>query len=719
MYLRIQTSGVKPPAGVAGNMGEGSLLKSIGVRLTMIMLSVILASIVITVGIVAAVSGNVIIRESLAKLDWGTHSEANRMDSWLSYQMANVQTLAGAFSQSDDFSEDVIRPILKAVTDDNGSYFDVYMGFPDGTATTGSGYQFDYTTWTSYERGWYKLALTDPQRSHITTPYIDAQTGDLCITAVHAVVRNGELLGVIGADILVTEVQNIVSAVDLGEGSYAMLLDTNGDVIVHPDPDFQADSQGNYKNLSTVKNGAYAELWKQLSIRDETVRYRDSNGVIKYYTVGTLTSTGWKMVAILPVSTVTGPIVTVILIIIPVSVAIIALAIALIYFTVKRMITQPLVPLSSFMKKAGVTGDLSLEAQDRELLRKYSGMNNEIGQCIASAGEFIEHVSAAAKELETVADGDLSHEVTLVSDKDTIGHSLQKMLRNLNGIFAEIRASSGQVSVGAKQIADSSQSLSQGSAQQSSAVEHLSASIGEIADETKENADKANKAASLANSIKNNAEKGSRQMDEMMEAVKDINAASQSISKVIKVIDDIAFQTNILALNAAVEAARAGQHGKGFAVVAEEVRNLASKSAEAAKDTGSLIANSMEKAALGSRIAHDTAGSLEGIMSGIGESTQIVSEIAYSSEEQAHRIEQINTGIEQVANVVQQNSAAAEESAAASEEMSGQAIVLEELIARFKLKDGRAATRSLSSPASARNTLSMPEKAGTGDFGKY
>ncbi|MCL2003829.1 MAG: methyl-accepting chemotaxis protein, partial [Oscillospiraceae bacterium] len=267
---------------------------------------------------------------------------------------------------------------------------------------------------------------------------------------------------------------------------------------------------------------------------------------------------------------------------------------------------------------------------------------------------------------------------------------------------------------------DGSQSLAQGSTQQAAAVQELSSSISEIAVKTKENSEMANKAANLANNIKQSAEKGSHQMDEMMAAVKDINAASQSISKVIKAIDDIAFQTNILALNAAVEAARAGQHGKGFAVVAEEVRNLASKSSDAAKETGVLIQNSVEKAELGARIADETAASLTEIVSGINESSLIVGEIAKSSEEQSLGIAQINKGIDQVAQVVQQNSATAEESAAASEEMSGQANMLEDLIAQFKLKnDGQ---RRLG--GAAKKTIAMPDKASAytpngGEFGKY
>ena len=205
----------------------------------------------------------------------------------------------------------------------------------------------------------------------------------------------------------------------------------------------------------------------------------------------------------------------------------------------------------------------------------------------------------------------------------------------------------------------------------------------------------AGRAAELANSIKGNAEKGSRQMDEMITAVNEINDAGQSISKVIKTIDDIAFQTNILALNAAVEAARAGQHGKGFAVVAEEVRNLASKSANAAKETGALIQDSAQKAELGARIAGETASSLSEIVSGINESSQIVGDIAKSTGDQTVGISHINKGIDEVAQVIQQTSATAQQSAAASQEMSAQSVVLEELIGQFKLKGDNSSRQGL------------------------
>ena len=399
----------------------------------------------------------------------------------------------------------------------------------------------------------------------------------------------------------------------------------------------------------------------------------------------------------------------------------------LLAFYLTGHISKPLAVLSGFMRRAGDTGDISHSNEEASALHKYGQTKDEIGKMIVDIDHFVEHIKHIAGELDSLADGDLTTEIEVVSNNDTMGRSVKHLTDNLNNIFTELNSSSAQVAAGSSQIADSAQALAQGSTQQAASVQQLSASINEIAQQTQENTAKAGRAAILAGTIKDTAETGSRKMEEMINAVEDIEQASQSISKVIKVIDDIAFQTNILALNAAVEAARAGQHGKGFAVVAEEVRSLASKSAEAARDTGSLIADSMGKAELGSRIANDTAKSLEEIVSGINESAQIVHDIAQSSEQQADGIKQINIGIDQVAQVVQANSATSEESAASSEEMSAQANMLEEMVAQFKLRGDVKHVRSALPAAYSGNEIKhamAPEKTDyvpvkTEDFGKY
>ncbi len=354
---------------------------------------------------------------------------------------------------------------------------------------------------------------------------------------------------------------------------------------------------------------------------------------------------------------------------------------------IARMMYKPLEVLIAFMKKAGESGNITPSQADTENIRKFSQAKDEIGQTIGATAVFMTRITDISKILGTLAGGDLTTEITPLSDKDVLGLALQKVTTSLNTMFDEINISSTQVSAGSSQVANGAQALAAGSTEQAASVEQLSSSITEVAERTKDNSLKAEQAAKLASAIKGDAQKGSGQMDDMIQSVKAINEASQSISKVIKTIDDIAFQTNILALNAAVEAARAGQHGKGFAVVAEEVRNLAAKSAEAAKDTESLIADSMQKAERGVKIAGETAASLSDIVKGINESSTLMTEIARASEEQSTSISQINAGIGQVAKVVQQNSATAEESAAASQEMSSQSAMLRELISQFKLKE--------------------------------
>ena len=407
-----------------------------------------------------------------------------------------------------------------------------------------------------------------------------------------------------------------------------------------------------------------------------------------------------------------------------IGIAVAVLVTIVIYFLVSKSL-KPLAFISAFMNRAGATGDVALRPADVETIERLSQAKDEIGQTINGCAGFVRHVTKIAMELESVAGGDLTGSIEQLSESDTMGKSLNHMVTTLNDMFGDINSSADQVSAGSDQAARGAQTLAQGSTQQAASVEELSASINDIAEKIKENAEIAARTSTLSETIKTNAEKGSRQMDEMTEAVREIDQASQSIGKIIKTIDDIAFQTNILALNAAVEAARAGQHGKGFAVVAEEVRSLAAKSADAAKDTGNLISNSMEKAELGSRIAAETAASLAEIVSGINESTMLINNIAVSLDSESLGVSQINIGIDQVADVVQQNSATAEESAAASEEISSQSTVLQNLISQFKLKSGGGENARRHEPRAALPVISgqpgQPSHASDAgaEFGKY
>jgi len=347
----------------------------------------------------------------------------------------------------------------------------------------------------------------------------------------------------------------------------------------------------------------------------------------------------------------------------------------------------PLVFLTNFLERASVTGDASLTQEDKLSFEKYAYLADEIGQCLKSAAAFTGRIREVSKDLEAIAGGDLTVQISALSDWDVMAISLQHMNDNLSEMFSDIKSVSEQVSTGAKHIANGSQAIAQDAMEQASLVNTLSNSASGISQKTKDNADTAKNAAELASTIMGSAEEGSVRMREMLAAVNEINDANQSIGKIIKTIDDIAFQTNILALNAAVEAARAGQHGKGFAVVADEVRNLAAKSAEAARETGVMIQNSMDKAKLGVSIASGASSSFSDIASGINKSSQLIKDIAKSSEEQISDIEHINESISVFTEVVQKNSSTSEASAAASEEMSAQSMTLQNLMSRFKIKN--------------------------------
>ena len=349
-------------------------------------------------------------------------------------------------------------------------------------------------------------------------------------------------------------------------------------------------------------------------------------------------------------------------------------------------------------------------------LTKYH--NDEFGALVDEYNKVIDNMKYQSEVAQEVSNGNLTITVNPKSADDLLGNSLKKLVEDNLHALSNISDAGSQVTVSSSQVASASQALAQGSTEQASAIQEITASIDEIAEKTKQNAEQANAAASLVVRAIDDVKKGNRQMEDMMSAMQNINKSSESISKIIKVIDDIAFQTNILALNAAVEAARAGEAGKGFAVVAEEVRSLAAKSAAAAAETAELIEDSIEKVDSGSKIADDTARALEAITNAVQESEVIINGIAESSNYQATAVAQIEQAITQVSQVVQTNSATSEECAAASEELSNQASRMRDMLSIYNLGVGRSSSFSSSSSSSVSNANEQVISLGDG-FGKY
>ena len=271
---------------------------------------------------------------------------------------------------------------------------------------------------------------------------------------------------------------------------------------------------------------------------------------------------------------------------------------------------------------------------------------------------------------------------------------VQPLIKVLKGIILNLSDGSHQMTSATEQISASSQSLAQGASEQASSLEQTSASMEEMASVTKQNASNADEAARLVDMCSSAAEKGNSAVGEMSKSMQEINTSNKKIAEFTKVIDGIAFQTNLLALNAAVEAARAGEHGKGFAVVAEEVRNLAQRSASAAKDTATLIDDCVNKADEGFRISGKCKESLEEIVKNVKKVTDLTKEIAGASAEQSEGVNQVSTAVQQMDQITQQNAATAEETASASEEMSAQAQSMNEQVGKLALQVGHAAERT-------------------------
>lgn len=347
--------------------------------------------------------------------------------------------------------------------------------------------------------------------------------------------------------------------------------------------------------------------------------------------------------------------------------------------------------------------------------------DDDLGELLDNFQLMVDAVKAQAVYAQRLASGDMTGEMTPRSDKDLLGIAVKKLTEDQNRTLSNVKESTMQVTAGAEQVAMASQNLAQGATEQASALEQVTVSVDDIAQRTKLNAAEASKANDLVHTVKKTAVFGNSQMKDMKEAMNDINRTSENISKIIKVIDDIAFQTNILALNAAVEAARAGAHGKGFSVVAEEVRSLAAKSASAASETAEMIEDTIRKVQNGTQLANETEKSLDEIVNQINQVVELIDSIATASNNQATAVSQIDQALGQVSQVVQTNSATSEECAAASDELSNQAANLRKLMANFKLSAGRGGSFDSSADLgfSAGSNYNDQIISLDGDYGKY
>lgn len=343
-----------------------------------------------------------------------------------------------------------------------------------------------------------------------------------------------------------------------------------------------------------------------------------------------------------------------------------------------RSITTPLKTVTE-LSRSVTLGDLNIE-------KVTSNSHDELGDLIRGFSEMIEAFQYKARILENIAGGDLRDDIQLASDKDGLGHSIRAMQNSLNEVLRQVNTAVIQMAAGSDQVSQASQNLSQGATEQAASLEEISASTSEVSGQSRQNAENAGTASQMARNAAESAKKGRNQMERLSQVMDQISKSGTETKKIVKAIDDIAFQVNLLALNANVEAARAGKYGKGFAVVAEEVRALAVRSAAAVKETTEMVESTITSIDEGTKNVHATNQQFGEIVEEASKVADLLEEIAAASQEQAKGMNQISTGLEQVDQVTQSNTASAEETASAAEELSGQAQQLKVMVGRFQLK---------------------------------
>ncbi len=493
------------------------------------------------------------------------------------------------------------------------------------------------------------------------------------------------------------KINDILAVIEVSENSYVYVTDQTGLVVFHKD---ETSVNGTYNPMAlgqTDKEYKGVSKFVKKALADESgsgngnYDFEDDSWYAGYALID---DTNWTLVVATPFSDFSSQMTAAVIL----SLVFCILSLALVFgftFFFARTISKPIVSTTKRLRALS-QGNLSDPVDVSYSKDELGVLSNSLEETIVSLRQYINQITAT---LTYISEGNLTQRIegNFKGDFVKIKTTFNNILVSLSETFSSINSAAEQVNNGASQVAGGSQSLSQGATEQASSIEQLSATVQDVSDQISANVESARTANQIVQDNARRIHECNSDMENMLGAMDRIKVSSAEISKIIKVIDEIAFQTNILALNAAVEAARAGgAAGKSFTVVADEVRRLASKTAEAAKQTAVLIEDSVDTVKQGTQIAEETATALNEIVEGYSTIETLVGDISDAFEHQSEAIVQINTGVSQISSVVQANTSTAIEYASASEQLSGQSLILRNMITRFKLLDSKGKRASSS-----------------------
>ena len=479
------------------------------------------------------------------------------------------------------------------------------------------------------------------------------------------------------ADVYLDSISEIVSGIQLEETGGIFLVDTRTDTIIG-----HRDGKIIGQKLSDLTEDIYPYTAEQMEAGKTGLFLYENT----YIQIENIPGSDWTAVAYVSRPEVLHELLELTRYMVIVAVLTVIILILLVVILVRRIIGKPVRELSHAATRIA-EGELeqTIHYQSRDEL---GVLAQDFNQVTLRLKDYVKYIDEISKKLREIAAGDLAFtlENDYTGEFEKIKTSLEEISYSLNGAMGQLNTASREVAAGAEQVSVGAMALSQGSTQQASAVETLANHMNSMSENVRKTAQNAREASTISQDVRHELLESNAKMQHMTEIIQKISEKSNEIHKIVKTIEDIAFQTNILALNAAVEAARAGSAGKGFAVVADEVRALAGKSSEAAQETSHLLGKTVSSMEEGVLAAQDTAHSILTVVEQADKMSDLVSNIADRTEKQADDAAEITLGIEQISSVVQTNAATAEKSAAASEELSGQAGLLKNLVGKFRLK---------------------------------
>ena len=602
----------------------------------------------------------------------------------VSYQLQSYKNAAEAFGMVPKLSDP------NATVEDKKALLDSWVehyGMMRGNVLTSTGVSlFDGNSYA--DREYFQQAIQG--NTYISTPTISKITGELSIMVAAPLWQDGiqdsKIVGVVYFVPKETFLNDIMSTIHISEHSGAYMLDKNGTTIAHKNIENVHNQENTAEEAKTNSSlSALAALESKMVAGENGFGQYTYNGATKYLAFAPVDGTdGWSVAVSAYTSDYMATTIRNI-IIIAILVAVVIVVAVIISVWIANSLSKPIRMCVSRIQQLQ-EGDLSSPIPDLHRKDEIGLLNNATRSIVSVLQGIIQDMDYL---LDEMAKGNLNVRSRApeqyVGDMYTVLTNLRKLALGLSDTMSQIRAAANQVSAGAEQVSSGAQALAQGATEQASAVQELSATISDISNSANNNSAAAKQSQEKANLAGSQVTESNEKMGQLKQAMADISKGQQEIGQIIETIENIAFQTNILALNAAVEAARAGSAGKGFAVVADEVRSLASKSDQAAKQTKEMIERSMRNVERGGSLTDEVSAALEQTVTYTEDAVNLMNQVAENIVSDTDSIHQVSEGTDQISSVVQTNSATAEQSAAASQELSGQSLLLKELVGRFTL----------------------------------